>query len=151
MTRILVVDDSAGVRALIVAVLSRQADMCVIGSACNGEEGVEMSANLCPDVVTMDSSMPRMDGFEAVRRITRQGNGIRVVGVSSHDDRASVHQMLGAGASGYVCKWDLTQELVSAIRAVAQGELYFSALVAEVGTSFVRDKMKQSLAAGSPV
>jgi DNA-binding NarL/FixJ family response regulator len=118
VTRVLVVDDQALVRTGFRMILEVEPDLEVVGEAADGLEAVEMAASLRPDVVVMDLNMPRMDGVEATRRITSS----RVLVVTTFDDDARLAGALRAGASGFLLKTAPAEELVAAIRAVAEGQ-----------------------------
>ncbi|GAB3472254.1 chemotaxis-specific protein-glutamate methyltransferase CheB [Massilia terrae] len=99
MTTVLVVDDSSSVRALLVHILGEAPGLQVIGVANDGEEAVRMAHELAPDVITMDLHMPRMDGYEAIRRIM-QSCPTRIVVVSGGEDRAEVDASFRAIEAG---------------------------------------------------
>jgi DNA-binding NarL/FixJ family response regulator len=98
--------------------------MEVVGEACNGEEAVQCCQELMPEVVTVDVHMPVVNGIEATRRIRSQFPSIRAVAVSSDPEEISIERMLAAGASGYVLKEFLYEELVLAIRAIARNRAF---------------------------
>ena len=99
MIRVLVVDDSNSVRALLMHILGTAPGLAVVGCAADGEEALKLARELQPDVITMDLHMPRMDGFEAIRRIMRECP-TRIVVVSGSDDRAEVDASFRAIAAG---------------------------------------------------
>ena len=127
--RILLADDHAVVRQGFKMILSSQPDMEIVGEAGNGREAVELAENLKPDIVVMDVAMPELNGIEATRRAIAADPRIRVIALSMHKDSAYVREILRAGARGYLLKDSLAGDLVSAIRAVAQGEGYISPAV----------------------
>jgi len=130
--RVLVVDDHAIVRDGICALLSRAGDMEVVGEASNGEEAMEMTKKLNPDVVLMDIAMPVLSGLEATRRICREMPGIRVLALTQYDDKEYVFPLIQAGALGFISKTSASSELTSAIRYVDRGESYLSPSVAKL-------------------
>jgi DNA-binding NarL/FixJ family response regulator len=125
--RLLVCDDHALFRAGMRAVLREQPALDVVGEAANGRAAVDEAARLRPDVVLMDVEMPRLDGFEATRRIVKAQRGVRVLMLSMYAEETLVARSLEAGASGYVLKDVPVAELFRAIRAVAGGGRYLSA------------------------
>jgi two-component system response regulator NreC len=127
--RILLADDHAVVRQGFKMILSSQPDMEIVGEAGNGREAVELAENLKPDVVVMDVAMPELNGIEATRRLATSVPHARVVALSMHKDNVYVREILRAGARGYLLKDSLAGDLVSAVRAVAQGEGYISPAV----------------------
>ncbi|HEY7195806.1 MAG TPA: response regulator transcription factor [Gaiellaceae bacterium] len=120
---VLIADDHDQFVSVLEAILVTEKDLAVLGVATDGEEAVELSAELEPDVVLMDISMPVMDGFEATRRIraTRPGtNVIIVTGSSAEEDRAQAREV---GAVAYVQKERILEELAPAVRSAADGQL----------------------------
>lgn len=130
--KILVVDDHAIMRDGIRALLVLQDDIEIVGEAANGNEAVERSRELSPDVVIMDIAMPGMDGLEATRRIMKKSPKVKVLVLTQYDNKEYILSAIKAGAAGFVPKRALGSELVSAIRAVNQGNsfLYPSAAAA---------------------
>lgn len=122
MTTVLIVDDQPlqrfGFRMLLESAPGTQ----VLGEAENGAEAVRRSAELRPDVVLMDVRMPGMDGIEATRRIVAAGGRSRVLVLTTFDLDDYAHAALRAGASGFLLKDALPEELLAGIRAVAAGD-----------------------------
>ena len=141
-TKILVVDDHAIMRDGIRALLNLHDDIEVVGEASEGKEAVEKAQELMPDMVIMDIAMPGMDGLEATRRIRKKSPKMKVLILTQHDNKEYILSVIKAGASGYVPKRALGSELVSAIRAVKQGEsfLYPSAATALIEEYLQQDK-----------
>ena len=127
--RILLADDHAVVRQGFKMILGSQSDMEIVGEAGNGREVVELAESLKPDIVVMDVAMPELNGIEATRRLATSVPHARVVALSMHKDNVYVREILRAGARGYLLKDSVAGDLVSAIRAVAQGEGYISPAV----------------------
>ncbi len=132
--RVLMVDDHAILREGLRALLSYYNDIEVVGEAEDGAQGVARVNELHPDVVLMDIAMPGMNGVEATRLIRQQHPETRVLVLTQHEDRQYVLPLLQAGASGYVSKRALGNDLIGAVRVVARGEtfLYPSAATAVV-------------------
>ena len=117
-------DDQALVRSGFRMILEAQPDFEVAGEAADGTEAVEEAIRLRPDVVLMDVRMPRMDGIEATSRILREGAGTkrpRVLILTTFDLDEYVFRGLRAGASGFLLKDVLPEDLVHAVRVVAEG------------------------------
>lgn len=112
-------------------ILGAQSDMEIVGEAGNGREAVELADQLKPDVVVMDVAMPELNGIEATRRIAGSAPHTRVIALSMHKDSVYVREVLRAGARGYLLKDSGAGDLVSAVRAVAQGEGYLSPAVSD--------------------
>ncbi len=102
----------------------------VVGEADNGEEAVRLVAELAPDVVLMDVSMPEMDGVEATRRIRATDTESRVLMLTMHADKDVLADAIRAGASGYLVKDCSTEEVAEAIRMAASGDTDLSPLLA---------------------
>lgn len=122
--RVLVVDDHTIMRDGIRALLSVHNDIEIVGEASEGKEAVEKAQELSPDVVIMDIAMPGMDGLEAVRRILKKNPKIKALMLSQYDDKKYILAAVKAGATGYVSKRALGEELVLAIRTLHQGVSY---------------------------
>jgi DNA-binding NarL/FixJ family response regulator len=122
--RVAVADDQALVRSGFGALLRSEADLEVVGEAANGLEAVELVRRTAPDVILMDIRMPELDGLEATRRISADPAlaATRVVILTTFDLDAYVHDALRAGASGFLLKDTLPEELLAAVRVVAAGD-----------------------------
>jgi DNA-binding NarL/FixJ family response regulator len=123
-TTVLVVDDEALLRTAFTALIEAEPDLEVVGQAGDGNEAVELAARLSPDVVVMDVRMPVMDGIEATGQITggRTDDVPRVLILTTFDLDEYVFEALRAGASGFALKSRPLDELLSAIRVIADGE-----------------------------
>ncbi|MCL5045343.1 MAG: response regulator transcription factor [Actinobacteria bacterium] len=137
--RVLLVDDHTILREGIKMLLEAQPDVEVVGEAEDGEEAVAKARALKPDVVLMDVAMPKLNGLEATRQIKKEDPGAQVLILSMHETEEYILPILEAGASGYVVKQTAAQELVSAIRAVYNGNSFLYPTVArKVIESFLR-------------
>jgi DNA-binding NarL/FixJ family response regulator len=123
-TSVLVVDDQALLRIAFSSLIDAEEDLEVVGEAADGRQAVEQATRLSPDVVVMDVRMPVMDGIEATRQITAtRGAGVpRVLILTTFDLDEYVFDALRAGASGFALKSRPLDELLTAIRTVAEGE-----------------------------
>lgn len=122
--RVVLADDHAVVREGLTALINRQRDMEVVGEAGDGRTAVELTTRLKPDVVVMDVSMPVLNGARATRQLIEQNPGIRILALTVHEERSYLRELLEAGASGYLLKRAAAEELVNAIRRVAEGSVY---------------------------
>jgi DNA-binding NarL/FixJ family response regulator len=123
-TRVLVADDEALLRTAFAALIAAEDDLEVVGQAGDGRQAVDLAAQLAPDVVLMDVRMPVMDGIEATREITSgvTATASRVLILTTFDLDEYVFEALRAGASGFALKSRPLDELLTAIRVVADGE-----------------------------
>lgn len=122
--RLLLVDDHEIVRAGLRMLFLAEKDMEIVGEVSSGLEAIRAVADLQPDVVIMDVAMPGMSGIEATRRIKENSPETAVLALTMHEDEQYFFEMLNAGASGYVPKRAAPDDLVSAIRAVSQGQVF---------------------------
>ena len=136
--RVLVADDHMIVRTGIRHVLESETDLVVVGEAGSGAEAVSLAAELRPDVVVLDISMPDQSGLEVAARLRSGTAAPRILILSMHNNAEYVLESVRAGAHGYLLKDTAAAELRTAIRAVCRGESYFSPPVATRLTAAVR-------------
>ena len=122
--KVLLVDDHAVVRAGYRLLLQNSEDVEIIGETSSGESACRLYADLYPDVVIMDLSLPGMGGLEAIRRIMARDNKARILVFSMHDDLIFVDQAINAGARGYITKSSAPNVLIDAIKEIAKGKTY---------------------------
>lgn len=127
--RVLVVDDYLPFRGLVRAALHNQAGLQVIGEAADGIEAVLKAQELQPDLIVLDIGLPALNGIEAVRRIRDLSPKSRILFLSANRSWDIAEQALRAGASGYVVKSAIPDELLSAVEAVLQGNRFVSTIV----------------------
>ncbi|MGD9109790.1 MAG: response regulator transcription factor, partial [Phycisphaerales bacterium] len=108
------------------SLLENYSELEVIAEAENGREAVALAKQLAPDVIIMDVSMPDLNGVEATRRIIGDNSDVKVIALSMHSDTLFVSEMLKSGAAGYLLKDCAFEELVQAIKTVAEGKTYLS-------------------------
>ena len=128
--RILVADDHPVVRDGLVAMLSTQPDLVVVGEAATGAEAVERAAALAPDVILLDLEMPGMDGVEALRQIRAARPDAPVIVFTAFDTDERIVSAVRAGAQGYLLKGAPRDELFKAIRVVSEGGSLLQPVVA---------------------
>ena len=131
IVRLLLVDDHPIVRKGTREMLEPYPDFDVVGEASDGREGIQKTLELQPDVILMDVSMPGMNGIEATQAIKTQMPKVAVLVLTSYDDDAYVFALLEAGAAGYILKNAREDEIVGAIRAVADGESVLNPVIAK--------------------
>ena len=136
--RVLVVDDHMIVRTGIRHVLESEPGFAVVGEAADATEALSLTTELRPDVVVLDISMPDISGLELAARLRSTAGGARVLILSMHNNAEYVLESVRAGAHGYLLKDTAATELRTAIRAVCQGESYFSPPVASRLSAAVR-------------
>ncbi|OGO28012.1 MAG: hypothetical protein A2Z16_06565 [Chloroflexi bacterium RBG_16_54_18] len=120
---IVIVDDHQGVRTGLRNILERNAGFHVVGEGENGLEALKLVDAQVPDVVLLDVELPIMRGEDVMKKINQDHPGIKVLAVSSYDDRAYIQGMLDNGASGYLLKEDAPELLVKAVRGILHGEV----------------------------
>jgi DNA-binding NarL/FixJ family response regulator len=129
--RILIVDDQTITRSGLRALLAADPALEVVGEARHGGEAIELAAALQPDVLLMDLRMPGINGIEATRQIHRESPHIKILVLTVFEDDTSVFPAIRAGAGGYLLKNAEPDELVRAIRTVADGGVIFSPGIAQ--------------------
>ena len=131
-TRIVIADDHGIMREGLRSLIEKLPGMTVVADAENGRLAVELVERHKPDILILDVSMPELNGIEAARRIRADGSSTRIIALSMHADRRFVGEMLKAGASGYLLKDCVFEELHQAIQSVLSGEVYLSPRIAGV-------------------
>lgn len=130
--RVLLADDHTIVRQGLRALLDSQEDIEVVGEAEDGRQAFEKTKELIPDIVVIDITMPNLNGIEATRQIKKLNPEIKVLVLTVHDNEEYIHQILQAGASGYLLKESAVTDLVSAINAVKKGGIFLSPAISKV-------------------
>jgi len=144
-SRILLADDHAVLRRGLEFLINSQSDMEVIGEASDGIEACQKARELQPDVVVMDLSMPNMDGYQATRALKDVCPHIKILVLTVFEDSDSFRSLLKSGASGYVLKSTVAEELPQAIRRIVDGGVYLDpALVGRLVESTVRKTPSRS-------
>ncbi len=128
--RVFLADDHALIREGLKRLIEEQTIMKVGGEAGSGRETWERVKALSPDIVVMDISMPDMNGVEATENIKRDCPNVKVLALSAHEDEAYFRRTLRAGASGFVLKRAISEELIHALNVVFEGGIYVCAIVA---------------------
>ena len=136
MIRLLLVDDHAVVRTELKMLLNGQEDLEIVGEAGSAAEALTETERVQPTVILMDIGLPDKTGIEATREIKAKFANVNIVALTIHEDEEYFFQMLNAGASGYVPKRAAPEELITAIRAAANGEVYLYPSMAKL---LVRD------------
>lgn len=139
-TRLLLVDDHAVIRMGLRMLLENEADLEIVGEAGNAREALRAVTDLHPHVVLLDIGLPDISGIEAASEIKRISPQTAIVALTIHEDEEYFFKMLEAGASGYVPKRAAPEELLTAIRAAAHGEVYLYPSLAKL---LVKDFLTQ--------
>jgi two-component system invasion response regulator UvrY len=127
----MLVDDHAVVRTGFKLLLQASADIEVIAEADSGEAACQMYESAAPDVVVMDIAMAGMGGIEAIKRLVAKDAKARILALSAHEDTSHPKRALQAGALGYLSKRSAPEVLIDAIRAIAKGQRYLDAQIAQ--------------------
>jgi DNA-binding NarL/FixJ family response regulator len=120
--KVLIVDDHDIVRKGLSMLVSRHADLAVVGEAGSAAEAVEKAQDFSPDVVVLDIRLPDGSGIEVCRDIRSQNPDIRVLMLTSYSDEEAIMGSIMAGASGYLLKEIRSQQIVEAIKRVGGGQ-----------------------------
>ncbi len=129
--KVLIADDHAIVREGVRMILNLHDDIEVTGEAADGIEAIAQVGKLTPDVVVMDIAMPGLGGLEATLEIRKRSPQTKVLVLTQYEDSEYIYRFLKAGATGYVLKKAVGSDLVSAIRAVAQGKNFLDPAITE--------------------
>jgi DNA-binding NarL/FixJ family response regulator len=129
--RIFLADDHEVVRLGLRTLLENGTGWTVVGEAANGRDAVEKVTALKPDVVVMDLTMPQLNGLEATRQILRDAPRTAIMILSVNESEDIVHEVLAAGARGFMLKSDAGKDLLVAVEGLHQGRPFFSARVAD--------------------
>jgi DNA-binding NarL/FixJ family response regulator len=127
--KILLCDDHRLLRDGLRAILEKEG-LEVVGESANGREVIALAAELMPDLILMDITMPELNGVDATRLLLKEFPRLKVIGLSMNSDRRYVVAMFAAGAVGYLLKNSASEELILAVRAVAAGLKYVSPAIA---------------------
>lgn len=124
MTRLLIAEDHARMREMVVGAL--ETDYSVVDVVADGQQLLEAEARLRPDVVVLDISMPTMNGIEAATRLKQRSSNAKIVFLTVHEEHAFLHAALAVGAAGYVIKSRLASDLCFAISEAVAGRRFIS-------------------------
>jgi two-component system, NarL family, response regulator NreC len=131
MIGILIADDHGIIRAGLKLLLERDPGMEVVGEASDGREAVRLAAELQPDIVIVDIGMPLLNGIDATAQILRENPKVGAIILSMHADESYIMRALNAGAKGYLLKDSADDDLIRAVRTVAEGRPFFSPVIAQ--------------------
>jgi two-component system response regulator NreC len=132
MIRIVLADDHSVMRSGLRALLQQHPDMQVVGEASDGREALNLVESLRPDVAVLDITMPLLNGIDAARQMAAKQLGTAIIMLSMHSDESYVLRAMKAGVRGYLLKESAEIDLLHAIRAVTQGQAFFSPAVSRM-------------------
>ncbi|MFH1691520.1 MAG: response regulator transcription factor [Candidatus Omnitrophota bacterium] len=134
--KILIADDHDIIREGIKNILQKTGEYEIVGQACDGQEALEKVAELKPDILLLDITMPKKSGLEILNQVTRLSPQTKIVIISVHKADAYVMQALKSGVKGYLNKENAADDLLPALRKVTAGQVYLSAEI----SSYLMDK-----------
>jgi two-component system response regulator NreC len=144
--RIVLVDDHEIVRQGLRTLVERQPDMEVVAEAGDGRQALNVIPQVKPDVVVMDVSMPELNGINATRQLLGSDPTLKILALTVHEERSYLRELLAVGASGYLLKRIAADELVYAIRRVAEGGVYLDGrLLPDVLDTYFRPVGREAL------
>jgi two-component system nitrate/nitrite response regulator NarL len=129
--KVLVADDHPVVRKGLQSCLAKQDRLRIVGEACDGDEALQKSRELHPDVVLMDISMPKMNGLAVTEMLRKDVPNAKILVLSVHGNKDYIFRIIQAGAHGYISKEAAPAELLKAIESVHAGEPFFSPEIAK--------------------
>ena len=147
--KVLLVEDHTMVRLGLSLVFENAEGIELVGEAENGKKGVELALKLNPDVVLMDIGLPELDGIQATNLIKKSNPNIKVLIFTSRESEDDVFDSLSAGADGYIMKGANEEQMISAIKAVAEGTAWLDPAIARLVLSNVR-KQSASVKTNTP-
>lgn len=144
--RVLICDDHGVMRRGLRLQLEQHPDFQVVGEAADGRVAVQVAEELCPDVVLMDIGMPNLNGIQATTQIRKTNPNVGVVVLSMYSDEEYVLRALHAGALGYLMKETAEEDLIRAVRVVAEGKCFFSpAIQTALRNDYIRQLRQKGL------
>jgi len=129
--KILIADDHEVIHNGIRDILKTHSQYTIIGNAYNGEEAIEKALELKPDIIFMDISMPKLNGIEAIKVISKKLTRTKILALTQHEENEYILQILKAGGNGYLLKNSKKEEFIEAIESVILGNRYLSSELSE--------------------
>ena len=150
MPRALIVDDHAMLRRGLRALLETHPGWECCGESASGEEAIRSAAELKPDVIIMDVSMPGMGGIKATQLIQAASPDIRILLFTLHQSTELLRAGVSAGASGYILKSESEDEFIEALETVHRGEIYITRAISPAVAANIVEAIRRSSEAGKP-
>ena len=122
LIKVVIVDDHPIVRRGVKLMLERAEDIELVGEASTGEEALRLVKETSPDVLILDMQLPDMDGVEVTQTLQQNGSAVKILILSAHDDLIYIHELMEAGAMGYLIKDEAQEMIVDAVRGISKGE-----------------------------
>jgi two-component system NarL family response regulator len=139
--RVVLADDHPITREGVKRILVKAPDIEVVGEAQNGEEALRLVNELSPDILLLDMEMPSMKGVEVAKKLKENKSSVRILALSSYDEKQFIFGLLSAGASGYLTKEEVPTTIIEAVRGVSRGEQgWVSRRVAAVMSAWTQNK-----------
>ena len=129
---VLIADDHRLVREGIIKILENCPDIAPIGEASNGLEALRKVAELNPQVLLLDISMPKMSGMEVARRVRKEHPSVKIIVLTMHEEEEYTLRLVRLGISGYLVKDSAAREVIDAIRSAYEGKAFFSPNVSKI-------------------
>lgn len=125
--KILIADDHPIFRRGLCDVIQTDAELHLVGQACNGEEALKLIDELRPDIAILDVHMPKLSGLQVARKLIAQESSVKLVLLTMHEDEDLLNEALNLGIQAYVLKENAVEDLLSAVRSVSGGRTFISA------------------------
>ena len=129
--RVGLADDHAILRHGLEALIKQEQDIEVVGEASNGIETLKLVETKKPDILILDIAMPKLNGIEVTKQLKREFSETKIIILSMYDDEEYIYELFSCGISGYLSKESISQDLISAIRLVSEGDCYLSPTIAK--------------------
>ena len=138
MVKVVIVEDHDLARMGLEGILSRNPNIKIAGTAADGQDGVDMSLDVKPDVVLMDIGLPTIDGIEATRKIKNANPSIKVLMYTSREEEDDIFDSFKAGADGYITKGATADQTLSAVQAISEGAAWLDPAIAKIVLTNIR-------------
>lgn len=138
MVKVVIVEDHDLARMGLEGILSKNSSFEIVGTAADGQDGVDTSLKLKPDVVLMDIGLPTIDGIEATRKIKNADPSIKVLMYTSREEEDDIFDSFKAGADGYITKGATASQTIAAVQAISEGVAWLDPAIAKIVLTNIR-------------